>query len=112
VEALHLACLGFLRLLASWRHFLVGGEEQNIVAKGLQALKRWAQAWKPHYFIVDLSSIEENRTFRGLQAGEQEVGVSYCTCHSRQALHRILGSYGKELMLQAMYKCTASAASS
>ena len=63
------------------------------------------------YFIVDLSSIEENainRTFRGLVAGEQEVGVFYCSWYSRQALQPNLGSYGKgyELMLQAMYKFT------
>ena len=92
-------------------HFLVSGKEQSIVTKGLQVLKRWAQIWKSRYFIVDLSSIEENAiycTFRGLEAGEQEVGVFYCTWHSRQALYRNLGSYGKgyELMLQAMYKFT------
>jgi MULE transposase domain len=100
-------------------HFLVSGEEQNIVAKGMQVLKRWARTWKPRYFIVDLSSIEENainHTFRGLAAGEQEVGVFYCTWHSRQALRRNLESYGKgkgyQLMLQAMYKFTPSAVSS
>src|SRR5438270_8041921 len=50
-------------------HFIVSGEEQNIVAKGMQVLKRWTQTWKPRYFIIDLSSIENviNRTFEGLQ---------------------------------------------
>ncbi len=48
---------------ASWLpggHFFVSGEEQWIVAKGLQVLKRWARAWIPRYFIIDLSAIEEN----------------------------------------------------
>jgi hypothetical protein len=65
----------------------------------------------PRYFIFDLSSIEENAVslaFPGLPAGEQEVGIFYCTWQSRKALQRNLQSYGKgcELMLQAMYKTT------
>jgi len=83
-------------------HFFVSGEEQGIVAKGMQVLKRWAQTWKPRYFIVDLSSIEENainRTFRGLAASEQEVAVFYCSWHSRQALQRNLRSYAKATIL-------------
>src|SRR4030081_3029932 len=69
------------------------------------------------YFIVDLSSIHENainRTFRGLVTGEQEVGVFYCSWHSRQALQPNLGSYrkGYELMLQACISSPAWAASS
>jgi MULE transposase domain len=92
-------------------HFFVSGEEYRIVTKGLQILKRWAKTWKPRYFIVDLSSIEENainHAFPGLRAGEQEIGIFYCTWHSRKALQRNLESYGKgyELMLQAMYKIT------
>jgi hypothetical protein len=47
-------------------------------------------------------------TFPGLPAGKQEVGIFYCTWHSRKALQRDLQSYGKgcDLMLQAMYKVT------
>lgn len=66
-------------------HFFVSGEEYGIVTKGLQILKRWAKTWKPRYFIVDLSAIEEkavNHTFPGLVVGEQEVSVFYCTWHS------------------------------
>lgn len=92
-------------------HFFVSGEEHNIVAKGLGILKGWAASWTPRYFIIDMSAIEENaveQTFRGLIAGEQEVGIFYCTWHSRKALQRNLESFGKgyELMLQAMYKIT------
>ena len=54
-------------------HFFVSGEEQRIVAKGLQVLKRWTQTWKPRYILVDQSAIEENvvnHTFPGIVAGE------------------------------------------
>ena len=99
---------------ASWLpggHFLVSGEEQVIIAKGLQIIKQWSQIWIPRYFIIDLSSIEENAlniAFPGLQAGEQEVGIFYCTWHSRKALQQNLQSFGDsyDIMLQAMYKLT------
>jgi hypothetical protein len=71
------------------------GQEQNIVAKGLQALKRWAQAWKPHYFIVDLRPSRRMPSIARSE-GEQEVAVFYCSWHCRQALQRNLGSYGKK----------------
>src|SRR5437588_12503257 len=79
-------------------HFFVSGEEQGIIAKGLQVLKRWARSWIPRYFIIDLSSIEENainRTFPGLAAGEQEVAMLYCTRHSQKALQRNLESFAR-----------------
>ena len=69
-------------------HFFVSGEEQVIVGKGLQVLKRWARTWVPRYFTIDLSFTEENavnRAFPGLPAGEQEVGIFFCTWHSRKA---------------------------
>lgn len=92
-------------------HFLVSGEEQTIVAKGLLVLKRWARVWVPRYFIIDLSAIEENavnRAFPGIQVGEQDVAIFYCTWHSRMALQRRLQTFGRgyDLMLQAMYKIT------
>ena len=54
-------------------HFFVNAEEQKIVTKGLLILKRWTSNWKPRYFLIDQSAIEENaikRTFWGLIAGE------------------------------------------
>jgi len=92
-------------------HFFVTGEEQNIVGKGLLILKRWARSWTPRYFLIDLSSIEENAVniaFPGIASGEQNVAIFYCTWHSRKALERNLRSFGKgyDLMLQAMYKIT------
>ena len=92
-------------------HFFVSAEEQKIVAKGLQILKRWAHTWKPRYFLIDQSAIEENavkHTFPGIMAGEQNIAIFYCTWHCRRTLQRNLESYGKsyELMLQAMYKIT------
>jgi len=92
-------------------HFFVSGEEQHTVAKGLQVIKRWARSWQPRYFIIDQSAVEENAVnyaFRGIEAGEQNVTIFYCTWHCRRTLQRRLESFGKgyHLMLQAMYKIT------
>lgn len=92
-------------------HFFVSTDEQNIVAKGLRVLKQWANTWRPRYFLIDQSAIEENainHVFPGISAGEQNIGIFYCTWHCRRTLQRNLPSYGKsyELMLQAMYKTT------
>ena len=65
--------------LLSGGHFFVSAEEQHIVAKGLQVLKRWARTWEPRYFLTDQSAIEKNavkHTFLGLEAGEQESPYS------------------------------------
>jgi len=92
-------------------HFFVSGEEQYIVAKGLQVIKRWARRWQPRYFLIDQSAIEENAVnyaFRGIEVGEQNVAIFYCTWHCRRTLQRQLESFGRgyDLMLQAMYKTT------
>lgn len=92
-------------------HFYVSGEDKHIVKAGLQQLKLWASNWQPRYFLIDQSAIEENAiksTFRGIEAGEQNVDIYYCTWHLRQTLERKIGSYGESynLMLQAMYKIT------
>ena len=70
-------------------HFFVSSEEQHIITEGLKILKQWAQTWKPQYFLVDQSAIEENtikHTFPGIVAGEQEIDIFYCTWHVRQIL--------------------------
>ena len=92
-------------------HFFVSAKEQNIVAKGLQVLKHWVITWRPRYFLIDQSAIEEraiNQIFPGIIAGKQNIGIFYCTWHCQRTLQRNLESYGKgyELMLQAMYKTT------
>ena len=59
-------------------HFFVSGEEQHIVSKGLQVLKRWASSWQPRYFLIDQSAIEENAVndaFPGINAGEQNINI-------------------------------------
>jgi len=92
-------------------HFFVSGEEHDIVAKGIQILKHWASTWKPRYFLIDQSAIEEKaikNTFPGIIAGEQNVNIYYCTWHCQQTLERQLSSYEKtyNLMIQAIYKTT------
>src|SRR5581483_8038870 len=65
-------------------HFFVSNEDRNTVAEALTIVRQLEPRWKPRYFLADQSNIEANgikTAFPGLQNGEQECDVFFCTVH-------------------------------
>ncbi len=65
-------------------HFFVSNEDSNTVAKALKIICQFGCNWKPRYFLADQSNVEANSiaiAFSGLQKGEQECNVIFCTVH-------------------------------
>ncbi|KAI9095281.1 hypothetical protein DFS34DRAFT_687064 [Phlyctochytrium arcticum] len=66
--------------------FYVSVENGESVHQGLQSLRSMIAAlggkvWQPRYIQIDQSNIERNgikKTFRGMQAGEEEVHIKWC----------------------------------
>ncbi|KAI9092132.1 hypothetical protein DFS34DRAFT_633826 [Phlyctochytrium arcticum] len=66
--------------------FYTSVENACAVNGGLQTLRDMVSAggfgtWQPRYFLIDQSHVEKNgihKTFRGMEAGEEEVYVKFC----------------------------------
>ncbi|KAI9095486.1 hypothetical protein DFS34DRAFT_625925 [Phlyctochytrium arcticum] len=66
--------------------FYTSIENACAVNGGLQTLRDMVSAggfgtWQPRYFLIDQSHVEKNgihKTFRGMEAGEEEVYVKFC----------------------------------
>ena len=65
-------------------HFFVSNEDSNTVAKALKTIRQFGRRWKPRYFLADQSNVEAKSiamAFPGIQKGEQECDVIFCTVH-------------------------------
>ncbi|RHZ59681.1 hypothetical protein Glove_362g17 [Diversispora epigaea] len=91
-------------------HFFVSKEDSDTVAEALIITRRFCSSWKPRYFLADQSSIEAKSivtAFPGLQKGEQECTVIFCTVHVMQTwISKIYDSKTRSKMIQAMHKRT------
>lgn len=91
-------------------HFFLAGEDSKAVSKGLQAIRQLVPAWQPRYMLIDQSGIESNGimdVFRGLENGEQECNVIWCTVHvMRTWIRKITHAETRSKMLYAMHKKT------
>ena len=91
-------------------HFFVSNKNSHTVAEGLKIIKRFAYHWNPRYFLSDQSNIESNgikMAFLGLENGEQECDIIFCTVHiMRTWISRIYHKKTRQKMIQAMYKRT------
>jgi len=76
----------------------------------LKIIKQFACHWNPRYFLSDQSNIESNgikMAFLGLENGEQECDIIFCTVHiMRTWISRIYHKKTRQKMIQAMYKRT------
>lgn len=91
-------------------HFFVSNEDSNTVEEALKIVKQFACHWKPRYFIADQSNVEANSVkiaFPGLQSGEQECDIIFCTVHvMRTWMNKIYELKMQQKMIQAIYKKT------
>jgi len=91
-------------------HFFVSNEDSDTVAEALRIMRRFCSSWKPRYFLLDQSSVEARSimaTFPGLEKGEQECEVIFCTVHvMRTWMHKIYDTETRNKMIQAMHKRT------
>ncbi|RHZ78348.1 hypothetical protein Glove_165g82 [Diversispora epigaea] len=91
-------------------HFFVSNEDSNTVVEALMIIRRFCSSWKPRYFLADQSSIEAKSivmAFPGLQKGEQECDVIFCTVHvMRTWMDKIYDPKTRNKMVHAMHKRT------
>ena len=91
-------------------HFFVSNEDSSTVAKALKIIRKFGCHWKPRYFLADQSHVEANSikmAFPGLQNGEQECDVIFCTVHvMRTWMSKIYDSKTRQKMIHAMHKIT------
>jgi hypothetical protein len=91
-------------------HFFVSNENSDTVVEGLKIIRQFARYWNPRYFLSDQSNIESNSikmAFSGLQNGEQECDVIFCTVHiMRTWMSKIYDKKTWQKMILAMHKKT------
>ena len=97
--------------MGCWSTFFVSNEDSNTVAKALKIIHQFGCNWKPHYFLADQSNVEANSiaiAFPGLQKGEQECDVIFCTVHViRNWMNRIYETKVQSKIIHAMHKITS-----
>ncbi len=91
-------------------HFFVSNENSITIVEGLKIIRRFARYWSPRYFLSDQSNIESNSikmAFPGLNNGEQECDVIFCTVHiMRTWMNKIYDKKTRQKMIHAMHKRT------
>jgi hypothetical protein len=91
-------------------HFFVSNENSDTVAEGLKTIRQFAHCWNLRYFLSDQSNIKSNSikmAFPGLQNGEQECNVIFCTVHiMRTWMSKIYDKKTRQKMILAMHKRT------
>ena len=91
-------------------HFFVSKEDGDTVAEAIKIVRSKCQYWMPRYILMDQSNVEANainKAFPGLQAGEQECDIIFCTVHTmRTWMRRIYEKTVKDKMVMAMHRTT------
>jgi hypothetical protein len=87
-------------------HLLASNEDGDIVGAFLRQVKQWVRAWRCRYVITDDSAAEQRAvrmSFRGLEAGEQEVSHYLCRTHSERTLKRKLAGFRCKKVYENLY---------
>jgi MULE transposase domain len=91
-------------------HFFISNEDSITVTEGLKIVRLFANHWNPRYFLSDQSNIESNSikaAFPGLQNGEQECDIIFCTVHvMRTWMSKVYDKKTRQKMILAMHKRT------